>query len=459
MENKLPSQTEMKLMRVLMFTLTFSAMSALMFNFVLPQLREEFHLTTAQVSWVTSCYSLIYGIGTAIYGKLADRFQLKNLLTFGLITFALGCLAGFASQAFWMVLLGRCMQALGAGTIPATAMLIPLRYFPAERRGSAMGMAFVGLALGSAIGPVISALIVSKFNWRWLFIIPLLILFTLPAYRKYLIEEKQTTFGKFDGVGGTLLAASVSLILLGITGAWGYLLGGFLSLALFIIRIKVTAEPFVQPKIFKNKTYTLGLMIAFLINGIGTSLYFLSPLFLSDVHHLSSSWTGFAMVPAAVASAILGTFGGKLADKKGNPYLFIISSLLLISCFLLLSTFSGISPIFLALFLILGNVGQTFIMIAISNSIVMTLPKEQAGIGMGLVGMLNFIAGGMASGIYGKLIDFNANVQWNPFNHYASGFIYSNIFFVLAILYIGILLLYYFQFVKERTIQSSKSII
>lgn len=172
METNVTQQSRQKLMRIVMFTLTLSSMSALMFNFVLPTIRIEFGLTTAQVSWVTSSYTLIYGIGAVTYGKLADRYKLKNLLTFGLLFFAGGSLIGLISQTFWMVLVGRCLQAVGAAAIPATAMLIPLRYFPPEQRGSAMGTAFVGLSLGSALGPVISALIVSVTHWRWLFVVP-----------------------------------------------------------------------------------------------------------------------------------------------------------------------------------------------------------------------------------------------------------------------------------------------
>lgn len=450
-KTKLSQQTGERLMRILMFTLAISAMSALMFNFVLPKISEDFDLTNAEVSWVTSSYALIYGIGTVTYGKLADQYKLKNLLTFGLVIFAGGSLVGLISQTFWMVLVGRCLQALGAAAIPATAMLIPLRYFPPERRGSSLGMAFVGLSLGSALGPVISSLIVSVAHWRWLFAVPLLILLTLPFYHKYLEEEEQEVVsGRFDWIGGGLLAATVVLILLGITGTWWFIMIGLLILILFVVRIHYTTEPFVQPKIFTNKNYSFGLIIAFFVNGIGFSLYFLSPLFLNHVQQLPPSWIGYAMVPGAIASAMLGRLGGKLADKKGNSYLFFLASGLLVICFSILSTFIGTSSIFIASFLVLGNVGQTFMMIAISNSVSITLEEKQSGIGMGFLAMLNFLAGGIASGIYGKMVDLGSNHQWNPIGIYSTGFIYSNIFLVLTVLHVGILLFYYFQFSKGK---------
>lgn len=451
MDKEVQQQSGTKLMLILMFTLIISSMSGLMFNIVLPDISDEFNLTISQVSWFSSSYALIYAIGTVTYGKLADSYKLKNLLTFGLILFAIGSLAGLVSQTFWFALVGRCLQAMGAAAIPATAMLIPVRYIAPERRGSALGMAAVGLAIGSALGPVTSALIVGVAHWRWLFCIPLLILITLPFYRKYLKDEVQGVSGKFDWFGGGLLAVAVALFLLGVTnGTWWFMIGGLLVLVFFIARIRTVADPFVQPKLFENKEYIFVLTLAFLINGIGFSLYFLSPLLLSQVHQLTSSWIGFAMVPAAIASAILGRNGGKLADLKGNSHLFFVASGSLLTCFVLLSTFTGSSPFFIAMFLIFGNVGQSFMLIAMSNSISRTLPNEQVGVGMGLFSMMNFIAGGMATGVYSWVVDIGSDGLWNPLNINPNGFVYSNIFFVLAALHVVILLFYYFHYGRAK---------
>ncbi|WP_034681499.1 MFS transporter [Caldalkalibacillus mannanilyticus] len=448
MEMKLEKQVANKLMYVVMVTLALSAMSVLMFSLVLPQIREQYSITNAQVSWVTSAYTLIYGIGTVIYGKLADRYKLKNLITFGLLLFALGSVVGLSAQAFWMVLAGRCIQAIGAASIPASAMLIPLRYFPPESRGTAMGTAFMGLAIGSALGPVVSAFVLSVMHWKWLFCFPFVLLLTLPFYRRYLGDDHGSP-SKIDWLGGGLLAAAVTLLLLSIT--WGsiwFAIGGLIALMLFIVRIRSTIAPFVSPDLFRNRNYTLGVTVTFLISGLGFSIHFLSPLLLAQVNELSASWIGFALVPGALASALLGRKGGRMADLKGNSYLFFIASGLLLSCFVLLSTFIGVSAIYIALILILGHVGLTFVMIAMSNAISMMLSKEQSGVGMGLLSMLNFIAGAMATVIYGKLLDQGRVNQWNPANFYDTGAVYSNIFLVLTIVLALIVRVYYHYFKK-----------
>jgi len=451
------------LMRLLMFTVMISSMSAIMFNVVLPQISQEFQLSIAEVSWLTTAYTLIYAFGTVTYGKLSDRFQLKTLMTFGLTLFAIGSLIGLVSQVFWVALLGRCLQSAGAAAIPAMALMIPIRYFAPEKRGSAIAMTAVGIALGGALAPVIAAVLVSVANWRWLFLPSLLILVLLPIYRKHLEFEPKSKSTTFDWPGGVLLAVSVSTLLLGITNKTFWLLMiGAVALILFVLRIRTAHEAFIQPQLFRNTKYTTALVLAFLINCIGISLYFLTPILFADVYHLDSAWIGFAMVPAAIASSILGRQGGKLADKKGNTHLFSIASSSLILCFIFISIFVGISPLWISLFLIFGNVGQSFMQVAMSNFISTTLPKDQVGVGMGLFSMIGFIAQGVAASLYSMVLATGYTLNWNPLHLDLNSHLYSNVYLVLAALHVGILLFFRIRFrVKqprtalERTVKQS----
>ncbi|WP_400161787.1 MFS transporter [Brevibacillus sp. TJ4] len=438
-----------KLIRVLAFTLVLSSMSAMMFNIVLPKISVDFALSYSQVSWVTSSYILVYAIGSVIYGKLADSYKLKNLITFGLCLFMVGSLVGLSAQTFWMVLAGRSLQAAGASVIPATAMLIPVRYFPPESRGRALGISATGLAVGNALGPVVSALLVSLVDWRWLFCVPLLILFTLPLYRKYLGDERGEGRA-IDWWGAFLLAGTVAFLMLSVTnGTWLLLVGGALCAGCFFLRIRTASEPFVSLQLFENKRYTLGLSLSVLAVGIGYALPFLTPLLLADVNRLESGLIGFAMVPAAVVSAILGRRGGRLADSKGNRFLFSVAVGLLVFCFALFSIYSGVSAGWIAVFLIFGTVGQMFMQISLNNAISRTLPKEQTGVGMGLLTMLTFLSGAVVTGIYSRVAEGDAATAWNPLHMYPEASVYSNLYLVLALLQIGLLLLYRLRFDRQ----------
>lgn len=431
---------------ILAFTMSITVMTSLMFNIVLPEIRADYDLSFAQASWVSTAYLLVFAIGTVFYGKLADVYRLKNLLTFGIIFFALGSMIGLSAQNYGMVIVGRILQAAGAAVIPASSGILPVRYFAAEQRGRAFGITAVGGAIGIATAPVVAALVVSTVHWRFLFCVPLLALITLPYYRKYLNDEsghKRTV----DWAGGAFLAATIALLLLTITNpSWLTATACLILFVLFLIRIRSAKEPFVRPELFASKGYSIGLMIAFIMTGISYSTPFLTPQMLTQVNHLEPGLVGFSMVPAAIATAFLGRTGGRIADAKGNSPLFYMASALLLTCFGLLSTFTGTYPAVISLFLIFGTVGQSFLSISLSNSISQTLSKEQSGVGMGLLAMLNFIAGAIAASLYSLAVDHGANANWNPANGNPDAFVYSNIYFVLVLLLLAGLVFYYFMF-------------
>ncbi|HZG87913.1 MFS transporter [Paenibacillus sp.] len=440
-----------RIMHVMLITAVFSAMSVLTFNIVLPELRAEFRINLAQASWLSSGYLLVYALGSVFYGKLANRYRLKNLVTFGLIAFAVGSLIGFASTSFWQALAGRLLQAAGAAVVPAAAMLIPIRYFPPERRGGAMSMTAAGLALGTALGPVAAALLLAVLDWRWLFVPPVFVLALVPFFRKYVNDEPDPNPGKLDWTGGALLAATVALALLGATylSEWLFAAAG-LMLCLLVWRLSTASEPFVQPVLFRNRSFSSGLAMAALISCVSSGMALLPPVLLADVYGLGSEWIGFALVPAATVSFALSRTGGKLADRRGNASLYTLASGLIMFCSALLAAFSGAAPVWtIPLFLIFGNVGQTFIQVAISNSLSKTLPKEQAGIGMGLFSMTIFIAGGMAAIVYGLLLEMDAP-GWSPLAAGANAGMYANVFLGFLIVHAGLLAFYRMRFDPSR---------
>lgn len=90
-------------------------------------------------------------------------------------------------------------------------------------------------------------------------------------------------------------------------------------------------------------------------------------------------------------------------------------------------------PIWIMAVLILGNVGATFIRVALSNSISKTLPKDSVGIGMGFFSMFNFIAGAAATGMIGAFLEKGLSFTvFQPFIYSGLSARYSSLFLVFT---------------------------
>ena len=95
--------------------------------------------------------------------------------------------------------------------------------------------------------------------------------------------------------------------------------------------------------------------------------------------------------------------------------------------------------------------------IAMSNTISRTLTKEETGVGMGLLSMINFISGAMAMSVVGKLLDKgSSSVKFNPLITNDAANVYSNIFVVMSILIIVVVVVYRYQFGKNTSLVKQK---
>ena len=69
---------------VISFIIFFSVLNGMMFQVAIPDIAAEFALLPSEVSWVMTGYILVFAVGALMYGKLADIYPVKRLITIGL---------------------------------------------------------------------------------------------------------------------------------------------------------------------------------------------------------------------------------------------------------------------------------------------------------------------------------------------------------------------------------------
>ncbi|MBU3107469.1 MFS transporter [Clostridium gasigenes] len=163
------------IMAVLLFGGFLSLFNESILNVALPVLMEEMHVTATTIQWLATGYVLIVAILIPITAFLIHSFNTKPLFLSAMLLFLAGILFAVFSTSFTTLLISRMIQATGTGMLIPIMMNTALVINPPEKRGSAMGLCVCAILVGPALDPIVSGTMLLFFNWKSLFILPLIL--------------------------------------------------------------------------------------------------------------------------------------------------------------------------------------------------------------------------------------------------------------------------------------------
>jgi MFS family permease len=169
----------------LVLTITFIASEALAVVTVMPVVARDLH-GLALYGWVFSTFMLASLVGIVVAGRDADRHGPARPYVAGLVLFASGLVVAGLAPFMWVLVVGRFLQGLGAGAVPAVAYVAIGRSLPEVHRARMMAVLSTAWVVPGIVGPGLAAAVSHLFGWRWVFLglIPLVALagpMALPA--------------------------------------------------------------------------------------------------------------------------------------------------------------------------------------------------------------------------------------------------------------------------------------
>ena len=171
----------------LVLTITFVAAEALAILLVMPTVKEDLG-GLSLYGWVFSAFMLGSLVGTVLTGRAVDAMGPAPPYVAGLVLFVAGLLIGGLAPTMLVLVLGRAVQGLGAGAIPAVAYVSIGRSLPEALRPRMMAVLSTAWVVPGLFAPVVAAVVAEAFGWRWVFLglVPLVLAagpIALPALR------------------------------------------------------------------------------------------------------------------------------------------------------------------------------------------------------------------------------------------------------------------------------------
>lgn len=142
---------------------------------VLPDMGRQMDLDKSVTGLAVTAFSLAAGVGIAAAGFLADRYGRKVVIIPSLLIYGLGGvisgLAGWwlAEDGFWLVMVGRVVQGLGAAGTAPIAMAMVGDLFAGPERVTALGILEAANGVGKVVSPILGALVGALFIWWGVF--------------------------------------------------------------------------------------------------------------------------------------------------------------------------------------------------------------------------------------------------------------------------------------------------
>lgn len=300
----------------------------------IPVIMNEFHIAANTGQWLTTIFMLTNGIMIPVTAFFMGKYSTRKLFFTSMGLFMVGTLFAAAASNFGFLLVGRIVQASGAGIMIPLMQTVLLTIIPFERRGAAMGIVGLVISFAPAIGPALGGWLVEYYSWRLLLyiVLPIAILdmilaiFTLHNVIELThprVDVASIVFSSL-GFGGLLYGFSTA-------GSGGWVGGevvaslgvGALSLTIFVYRQLKMKTPMLEFRIFRHRMFTISTVISMVVFMSIIAAEVILPIYLQTMRGYSALDTGLLLFPGAVVMGVVSPFAGRLFDQYGVKWLAI----------------------------------------------------------------------------------------------------------------------------------------
>jgi DHA2 family multidrug resistance protein len=292
-------------------------------NVALPSMVGDLGASQDTITWVLTSYIVSSAIMTPATGWLSDRIGKRELFLVSIAGFVATSVAcGLAWSLPSMVAFRLLQGVFGAAIVPLSQTFL-LDINPREKAGQAMAMWGAGIMVGPIIGPTLGGWLTESYNWRWVFLINLPVgIIAFLGSAAYLPRSLRRP-RSFDVMGFAMLSLGIGALQLMLDRGgevdwfqaaeiWIYLALAISGFWVFCVHIATARQPFLDPRMFRDRNFVTGLIFIFIIGVILLASLALLPPMLSKIFGHSAILTGLVMAPRGVGTMISMLVVGRL---------------------------------------------------------------------------------------------------------------------------------------------------
>ncbi|MET7332181.1 MFS transporter [Nonomuraea sp. NPDC005650] len=366
-------------------------------NVAQPELTVVFDASQTEVLWFINIYTITLAALLLPLGAMGDRWGRRPVLLAGLLVFGTASAAAGLATSAEIMLAARFLSGVGAAMIMPVTLAVITSTFPDEERSKAIGV-WTGVAGGGGIlGMYLSAVLVDLASWRWLFVLPvvLVVVAVVMALRSVPNSREASGHG-FDAVGSlSSVVAVVGLVLFlheGPERGWTSpatllsLLVGLVSAVGFVAWELRRQAPLLDVRLFRERGLASGSVSLLTVFGVQAGIFVvLFPYFQAVL-----GWSGLRSTLALMPMALLMMFASGLAPlvaaRIGSRSTMASGIFLGGAGLVLMAAFVSVDGGYLSILpgMLAMGLGMGLTMTPSTEAITSALPRERQGVASAL---------------------------------------------------------------------------
>ncbi len=389
---------------------------------------------TSYLLWMFMGFMVVSAVLVVSFGRLGDMFGRVRMYNMGFAVFSLGSIMltvtwmHGTSGALWLII-WRVVQGIGGAFLFANSTAILTDAFPANQRGTALGLNSIAAIAGSFIGLILGG-VLAPVNWHLIFLVSAPVGFFGTVWAYFMLHDIGVRkHARIDWWGNLLFAAGLIAILVGITyGLLPYgghpmgwtnpwvltaLFGGLALLVIFVYVETRVAEPLFRISLFKIRPFAAGNIASLAMAMSRGGMQFMLIIWLQGIwlplHGYSYSqtplWAGIYLVPLTIGFLLSAPLSGVLSDKFGAKAFTVGGALLTAASFLALAFLPVNFSYWLFALLVLVNGFGTGLFVSPNRAEMMnSVPANQRGAAGGMIATFMNSASVLSIGIFFSLM-------------------------------------------------------